>query len=137
MSESSTGADGTGPRRDSLEQLDSRWGLGEMLAIAFFCACCWLLIGLLLVGALMLGGGNWLTPSLIAAALVGGLAAGLFPTMLYRRDAKLAESAFRALAAEAPDQVLIDARARDPRLLPRSGTDRRLRGEGLDQSKLQ
>jgi hypothetical protein len=101
-------------------EIDTREGLGELIVVAFFCAACWVAVALLVVATIVLRSG-WLTPVLVALALVAGVGVGLFPTLLYRRDAKLADAGMRALAAELPEQVLADARAREPRSLAELG----------------
>ena len=100
-----------GARRWDNEEIDARGGLGELIVTSLVCAACWLAIGLLVVAAIMLRSG-WMTPLLVGLALVVGAAVGLLPTLLFRRDAKLANAALRAVVAEAPEQALIDARAR-------------------------
>jgi hypothetical protein len=97
-------------------RIDTRWGLREMVDMAFFLVSCWLIIGLLLVLALMLGHA-WL----LALGLVCGTATGLYPALLFRRDARLAESALRAVTAEVSEQGLIEACSTEPRLQPTAG----------------
>jgi hypothetical protein len=103
------------------QSVDSRVGWGALIAVAFFGLACWLAVGLLVAAAIMLRSG-WLGPLLIALALVAGAGLGLFPTLIYRREAKVAESGLRAIVAELPEQVLADARAREPRVPARAGS---------------
>jgi hypothetical protein len=97
-------------------KIDTRWGLGEMVDMAFFLVSCWLIIGPLLVLALMFGH-TWL----LALGLVCGIATGLYPAILFRRDARLAESALSAVAAEVSEEGLADACSTEPRLQPDAG----------------
>jgi hypothetical protein len=74
----------------------------------------------------MLGSG-WVTPTLVAAALIGGAGVVLMLAWLYRERARAAEAALRAVVAEAPDQAPIDACAREPAALGQAwwvGADR-------------
>jgi hypothetical protein len=105
---------------DATPESSDRTVGAQLVGIAVLCACCWLAIGLLVAATLMLGHG-WLEPLLIAAALVVGAGLALLPAALYRERARDAESALQALIAEAPDQALLDARAREPRLYLRGG----------------
>jgi hypothetical protein len=91
--------------------IDTRWELREMVDMAVFLGSAWLIIGLLLVPALAVGEA-WL----LLLGLASGIATGLYAAVLFRRDARLAESAARALAAEVSDQGLIAACSREPRL---------------------
>jgi hypothetical protein len=94
-------------------RIDTRWGLREMVEMAFFLVSCWLLIGLMLVLAVILGHAWFL-----ALGLVFGTATGLYPAILFRRDARLAESALSAVAAEVSEQGLAHACSTEPRLEP-------------------
>jgi hypothetical protein len=97
-------------------KIDTRWGLKEMVDMAFFLVGGWLLIGLVLVLALLLGHA-WL----LVLGLVFGTATGLYPAILFRRDARLAESALSAVAAEVSEQGLVHACSTEPRLQPSTG----------------
>jgi hypothetical protein len=97
-------------------RIDTRWGLREMVDMAFFLISCWLILGLLLVLALVVGHA-WL----LALGLFLGTATGLYAAILFRRDARLAESAWHAIAAEVSEQGLVDACSTEPRLQPTDG----------------
>jgi hypothetical protein len=56
--------------------------LGSMLLIGLFCAASWLAVGLLIAAAVIHG---WLNVALIAAALVSGIAIGVWPGWLAGR----------------------------------------------------
>jgi hypothetical protein len=99
---------------------ERRTVLHDWVGIALLCACCWLTIGLLVLAAIMLGSG-WLTPLLIAAALLAGAGVVLIPARLQREEARETRSALRALIAEASEQALLDAGAREPRLFAQVG----------------
>jgi hypothetical protein len=112
-------------------RLDTRWGLREMVDMAFFIVGCWVVISVLLVLALVVGHA-WL----LALGLVCGTATGLYPAILFRRDARLAESALGAVAAEVSEQGLVDACSTEPRLQPNAGPRekrprRQLKASGL------
>jgi hypothetical protein len=94
-------------------RIDTRWGLGDMVDMAFFLFSCWIVIGPLLVLAVIFGHA-WL----LALGLVSGTATGLYAAVLFRRDARLAESALSAVAAEVSEQGLVDACSTEPRLQP-------------------
>jgi hypothetical protein len=94
-------------------RIDTRWGLGDMVDMAFFLFSCWIVIGPLLVLAVIFGHA-WL----LALGLVAGTATGLYAAILFRRDARLAESALSAVAAEVSEQGLVDACSAEPRLQP-------------------
>jgi hypothetical protein len=97
-------------------RIDTRWGLGDMVDMAFFLFSCWIVIGPLLVLAVIFGHA-WL----LALGLVSGTATGLYAAILFRRDARLAESALSAVAAEVSEQGLVDACSTEPRLQPSAG----------------
>jgi hypothetical protein len=97
-------------------RIDTRWTLRELLDMAFFFTSCWVILGLLLVLAVLVGHA-WL----LLLGLVAGTATGLYPALLYRRDARLAESALCAVAAEVSEQGLINACSTEPRLQPTVG----------------
>jgi hypothetical protein len=84
--------------------------------MAFFFMCFWVILGLLRVLAVLVGHA-WL----LLLGLVAGTATGLYPALLYRRDARLAESALCAVAAEVSEQGLINACSTEPRLQPTVG----------------
>jgi len=75
-------------------RIDTRWGLGDLVDMALFLVSCWLVIGVLLVLALLIGHAWFL-----ALGLVVGMATGLFAAIHSRRDARQAESALQAVAA--------------------------------------
>jgi hypothetical protein len=95
------------------DEVESHRGLDGLLLIAILCAASWLGVALIVFTTIVLRS----TPAQVALALLAGLGAGLFPTLIYRRREKLADAALRAIAAEAPEQVLIDARARNGRVV--------------------
>jgi hypothetical protein len=107
-------------------RIDTRWGLGEMVNMAFFFVSCWLIIGVLLVLAVIVGEA-WLLP----LGLAFGAATGLYPAILFRRDARLAEDALRAVAAEVSEQGLVDACSTEPRLQPTAGPRQKTPGRQL------
>jgi hypothetical protein len=94
-------------------RMDTRWGLGEIVDMAVFFVTCWLIIGVMLVMAVVVGHG-WL----LMLGLVFGTATGVYPAILFRRDARLAESALRAVTAEVSEQGLAHACSMEPRLQP-------------------
>jgi hypothetical protein len=97
-------------------RIDTRWGFREMVEMAFFLVSCWLMIGLLFVLAVAIGHA-WL----LVLGVVFGVATGLYPALLFRRDARLAESALTAVAAEVSEQGLVHACSTEPRLQPTAG----------------
>jgi hypothetical protein len=112
-------------------RIDTRWGFREMVEMAFFLVSCWIVIGPLLVLAFLFGHA-WL----LALGLVCGTATGLYAAILFRRDARLAESALSAVAAEVSEQGLVDACSTEPRLQPNAGPRekrprRQLKASGL------
>lgn len=86
--------------------------LGGLLAALIFGIVYTLAVASLI--AVIVWGTTWSVPSLIGFGLVVGATLGFLPALLYQRDAKLAEAALEAIAAEVPEQVLLDAWARDP-----------------------
>ena len=98
-------------------RIDARWGLREMVDMAFFLVSGWLMVGVALVLALLFGHA-WL----LVLGLVFGTATGLYPAILFHRDARLAESALHAVAAEVSEQGLVDACSTEPRLQPTAGS---------------
>jgi hypothetical protein len=85
--------------------LDTRWGLGDMVDMALFLVSCWLIVGLLLVLALLVGHAWFL-----ALGLVLAMATGTFAAIHSRRDARLAESALRSVAPGTGDAASAAAR---------------------------
>jgi hypothetical protein len=115
------GPDGRLDRSDDArsKRAQGHSAFGDMVVIAIVCACCWLAIGSLVVAALVLGSG-WLTPVLVATALLAGAGLVLLRAVHYRDQARLADAALDALLSEASEQTLLDAGAREPGLYQRS-----------------
>jgi hypothetical protein len=113
------GAAEPSPETESAPAREERAALRDWIGIALICVSCWLAIGLVVLAALMLGSG-WMTPLLVAVALLAGAGVTLFPVVLYREKARAAESALQALIAEAPEQALLDAAARESELFTRA-----------------
>ena len=111
--------------------IDTRWGFREIIEMAFFLVSCWIVIGPLLVLALIFGHA-WL----LVLGLVAGTATGLYAAILFRRDARLAESALSAVAAEVSEQGLVDACSTEPRLQPNAGPREKLPRRQLKASGL-
>jgi hypothetical protein len=94
-------------------EVEAPGGALGLVGLVFFTAASWLAAGMVVVATLALNSG-WLAPLLVGLALLLGALVGLFPTLIYREEAKRAEAALQELVLDVMEDTRVEIE-RDPR----------------------